>query len=140
RFPRAADDIAAFAGICPFHGDCLEGLASGPAMEARWGVKAETLPPDHPAWEIEAGHLAWACVNLACTLSPRRIVLGGGVMQHPALYPLIRARFLERLAGYLDVPEIVDRVDDYLVPAGLGQDAGLLGAVVLGQRGLGCHG
>ena len=68
------------------------------------------------------------------------IVLGGGVMQHPALYPLIRARFLERLAGYLDVPEIVDRVDDYLVPAGLGQDAGLLGAVVLGQRGLGCHG
>ena len=74
---RAADP---FAGTCPFHGDCLEGLASGPAMNARWLQPAEQLPPDHPGWALEARYLALALVNFICTLSPQRIVIGGGVM------------------------------------------------------------
>ena len=75
---RAVDP---FDGVCPYHGDCLEGLASGPSMEARWGVPAESLPEDHKGWRIEAEYLAFAIANIMLTLSPERIVLGGGVMQ-----------------------------------------------------------
>ena len=87
-----------FAGFCPYHGDCFEGLASGPAMQARWGQRAETLPPEHPGWELEATYIALALNNVICNLSPRRIILGGGVMQHAALFPLIR----EKVKGYLN--------------------------------------
>jgi fructokinase len=134
RFPRNPDDD--FAGVCPFHGDCLEGLASGPALKTRWGQPAESLPSDHPAWSFHADYLARACANLACTVSPQRIILGGGVMQQDFLFPMIRERLLDRLNGYLDVPEITEQIDRYLVPPGLGQDAGLLGAVALAQHGL----
>lgn len=81
-----------FPGICPYHGDCLEGLASGPALQARWGVSGETLPPEHPAWALEAHYLALACINFICTLSPQRIILGGGVMSQSHLFPLIQQR------------------------------------------------
>jgi len=124
-----------FAGICPFHGDCLEGLASGPAIEARWQVPATALAPDHAAWRLEAEYLALACVNWICVLSPQRIVLGGGVMR-PELFPLIRRRVCELLNGYLDVPELTRDIDRYIVPSPLEGRAGLLGALELSARAL----
>jgi fructokinase len=88
---RAPEEKPDFKGVCPYHGDCLEGLASGPAIEARWGKPATELPPDHPAWTLEADYLAQACFQMACILSPQAIVLGGGVMDQRQLFPLIRA-------------------------------------------------
>jgi fructokinase len=123
-----------FLGVCPFHEDCLEGLANGPAMEARWGQRAETLPQDHPAWELEAHYLALGLVNFICTLSPQRIVLGGGVMQQKQLFPMIRARVVELLNDYVQSPQILDEIDAYVVPPGLGTRAGVVGAIALAYR------
>lgn len=131
RIPRTAEEQAAFPGICPFHGDCLEGIASGPAIEARWGRAAEDLPANHPAWEVEADALSWACINLICTTSPERIIIGGGVSQQESLFPLLRKKVVDRLNGYVDSPEITERIDQYIVPPALGQNAGLLGALAL---------
>jgi len=122
---RAPGERADFAGVCPFHGDCLEGLASGPAMEARWGVPAGELPAEHDAWRLEADYLAQACVNLACVASPQAIVLGGGVMSQTQLFPLIRVRAEELCRGYLPLPAIV--------PPGL-EYPGLTGALVLAME------
>lgn len=124
-----------FEGSCPFHGDCLEGLASGPAIEARWGRPATELPPDHPAWALEAEYLALACLNLTVTLSPQRIILGGGVMHQRQLFPEIRRRLRKRLAGYVRSPAIEDDVETYVVPPGLGDRAGVLGALALADSG-----
>ena len=123
-----------FVGSCPFHGDCLEGLASGPAMEARWGRAAEKLPEGHPGWALEARYLALALVNLVCTLSPQRIVLGGGVMSRLSLFPSIRRKLVELLNDYVRAPQIVDRIDDYIVPPALAGRAGALGALALAER------
>jgi fructokinase len=112
-----------FNGCCPSHGDCLEGLANGSSFRARWGQAGESLPPDHPAWELEAHYLALGMANWICTLSPQRIVLGGGVMRHAKLYPLIRAKVSDLLNGYVEAPEIV--------PPLLGARAGVLGAIAL---------
>jgi len=120
-----------FQGICPFHKSCLEGLASGPAMQARWGVPAEELPPDHPAWQEEANHLAQGLVSIISILSPGIIVLGGGVMNQTHLLPLVRQAVQDLLNGYIAVPEITKHIDQYIVPAGLGSNAGLLGAMAL---------
>jgi len=120
-----------FAGTCAYHGDCFEGLACGPAMKQRWGCPAEALPADHPAWALEARYIALALVNLICTLSPRRIVLGGGVMQMGALYPLIRTQVQRLLNGYLQSPAILEGIDGYIVPPGLGARSGVLGAIAL---------
>jgi len=120
-----------FPGACPYHGDCLEGLASGPAMEKRWGQRAETLPADHPAWELEARYLALALVNYICTLSPQRILLGGGVMEQAQLLPMIRRSTQRMLQGYVRAPEIIERINEYIVPPGLGERAGVLGAIAL---------
>ena len=115
-----------FAGACPYHGDCLEGLASGPALEARWGVRASQLPPDHPAWSLEAEYLAHGIANFVCTLSPERIVLGGGVMEQAHLYERIRAELARVMAGYVqELPEIV--------PPQLGSLSGVLGALALAE-------
>jgi fructokinase len=133
RLPRDRDRDP-FSGICPFHGDCLEGLANGPALEARWGQRGETLPADHPAWPLEAHYLALAMVNLICILSPQRIVLGGGVMKERHLFPLIRAEVLELLNGYVQAPEILDGIDRYIVPPALGGRAGVLGAIALAEK------
>lgn len=132
RIPRdpAADP---FPGVCPYHGDCLEGLASGPAMEKRWGTRAEHLPPDHPAWALEAEYLAQALVSYILILSPQRIVLGGGVMHQPALFPLVRSRVQELLGGYVKSPAILEEIDSYIVPPALGDRAGVLGAIALAQ-------
>ena len=126
-------ELDPFEGICPFHGDCLEGLASGPAIEARWGTRAETLPPDHPAWELEAAYLAYALVNFTLTLSPQRIILGGGVMEQAHLFPLVRAKVRELLNGYLQVSGILEGIDNFIVPPGLGNRAGVLGAMAVGE-------
>ena len=122
-----------FAGTCPFHGDCLEGLASGPAMNARWLQPAEQLPADHPGWALEARYLALALVNFICTLSPERIVIGGGVMSSGRLFPLIRQQALELLGNYVRAPQLLDGIDDYIVPPWLGEHAGVLGALALAQ-------
>jgi fructokinase len=114
-----------FPGNCPFHGDCLEGSASGPAIAARWGAPAENLPPNHPAWVLEADYLAQALTTYVCILSPRRILLGGGVMRQSQLFPLIRTRLKELLAGYLPLPEVL--------PPELGREAGVLGAIALAR-------
>jgi fructokinase len=120
-----------FPGACPFHRDCWEGLAAGPAVAARWGGKGEDLPPDHHAWQLEAHYLALGITNLICTLSPQRIVLGGGIMRQAGLFPLIRTKTLELLNDYLQVREIVERMDEYIVPPQLGDNAGVLGAIAL---------
>lgn len=131
---RAADP---FDGACPFHGDCLEGLASGPAMRARWGRPAEELTADHPAWALEADYLAQAVVNIACTLSPRRVIMGGGVMSQPELLPRVRSRVRELLNGYLQAPVLLDDLSGFLVAPALGSRAGLLGALALALDRLG---
>jgi fructokinase len=122
-----------YGGSCPYHGDCLEGLACGPAIEARWGQRGEHLPPDHPAWALEAHYLAFGLVNIICTLSPQRIVMGGGLMQQKQIFPLMRREALLLLNGYVQAPAIVSDIDSYIVPAALGSRAGLLGALALAQ-------
>jgi fructokinase len=125
-----------FPGNCPYHGDCLEGMASGPAMQKRWGAPAGALPPDHPAWQLEAHYLSLALVNLALAFSPRRILLGGGVMQQPHLFQMIRSEFASLLNGYVRHPDILDHLDEYIQPPKLGNDAGVLGALLLAELAL----
>jgi fructokinase len=135
---RIPHDIARdpFAGCCPFHGDCLEGLASGPAVKARWGLAARDLTAGHPGLELEAHYLALGLANWVCTLSPRRIVIGGGVTEQTLLFPLMRAELLRLLNGYVQAREITDRPDQYIAPAMLGPKAGVLGALVLAEEAL----
>jgi len=123
-----------FPGACPFHGDCLEGLACGLALEQRWGQRGETLPPDHPAWPLEAHYLALALVNLICVLSPERIVLGGGIMQQSHLFPMVRKEVQTLLNGYVQAHQLLANIDSYIVPPALGNRAGVLGAIALAQN------
>ncbi|MEL6355119.1 MAG: ROK family protein [Cyanobacteria bacterium J06627_28] len=125
-----------FPGCCPFHKDCLEGLASGFAMEKRWEQKGISLPEDHPAWALEANYLATGLVNFILMLSPERIVLGGGVMEQKQLFAQVRSQVREKLNAYLSVPQITDNIEDYIVPPKLGGKAGILGAFVLAQQAL----
>lgn len=125
-----------FPGCCPFHQDCLEGLASGLAMEKRWGKKAIELPADHPAWALEASYLATGLVNFILMLAPERIIMGGGVMEQKQLFPMVRAQVCEKLNGYLGVPQITDNIEAYIVPPKLGGKAGILGSFALAQRAL----
>jgi fructokinase len=125
-------DADPFPGNCPYHGDCLEGLASGVAMLERWGCPAEELD-DPRAWDLEASYLAHGLVNLTYTLAPRRIIVGGGVARRPGLHALVRARVGELLAGYVDHPGLVDGLDDYLTPPGHGDLSGVLGAAALAR-------
>ncbi len=126
-----------YPGNCPYHGDCLEGLTCGPAMEGRWGQPAETLPPDHRAWELEAHYLALGLVNFILPLSPQRIVMGGGVMAQLHLFPLIRVRVRALLNGYIQTREIVREIDSYIVPPVLGNRCGVLGAIALAEMAAG---
>jgi fructokinase len=135
---RIAHDLRVdpFPGACPFHGDCWEGLAAGTAIEARWGGKGQDLPPAHPAWQLEAHYLALGVTNLICALAPQRIILGGGVMQQAGLFPLIRRETLRLLNSYIRVDAITEHVDEYIVPARLGNNAGVLGAIALASDAL----
>lgn len=122
-----------FPGICPHHGDCWEGLASAPALTARWGQAPETLPDDHPAWDLEAHYLALGLANVVLVLSPERVVLGGGVMARARLYPSIRSGLAGVLGGYLQTPALGERIDTFVVPPVFGDRAGVLGALALAQ-------
>jgi fructokinase len=126
-----------YPGRCPFHGDCLEGMAAGPAIGDRWGRPGHELPPDHPAWALQANYLALALHNLICILSPQRIILGGGVMDQPHLLPLVRQRVQQSLNGYVQSPAILEQINRYIVPPGLGAQAGVLGAIALAERNSG---
>lgn len=122
-----------FEGWCPFHKDCFEGLANGPALEKRWGQKAETLPSDHPAWDLEAHYIALALSTYIVTLSPQRIILGGGVMGQEFLFPMIRQKVKEALNGYVQSPAVGEDISKFIVPPGLGTRSGMLGAIALAQ-------
>jgi fructokinase len=132
RLPRHPADT--YEGTCPFHGDCWEGMAAGPALERRWGQRAETLSPDHPAWEMEAHYLAYGLVNLICTLSPQRIIMGGGVMDQKQLFPLLYEKVPTLLNGYVHSPAILEDIESYIVSPGLGNLAGVVGAIALAQN------
>ncbi len=123
-----------FPGSCPFHGDCLEGLASGPALERRLGIRADSLPDDHPFWNAEADYLAAALTTYILVLSPSRIVLGGGIMRRKFLFAEIRNRIPARLNGYVRRAELLDHLDEYIVPPQLGEDSGVFGALALAQQ------
>ncbi|GGA20185.1 ROK family protein [Paenibacillus physcomitrellae] len=126
-----------FEGTCPYHGDCLEGLAAGPAIGRRAGVPAGELAKDDPAWEMEAYYLAQALMNYILILSPEKIVMGGGVMKQLQLFPLIHTKLKELLNGYVQHPNLSDeKISSYIVPPGLGDNAGICGALALAQSAL----
>lgn len=123
-----------WAGVCPFHGNCVEGLLSGPALAARAGMASGEIPDDHPVWDEAAQVLAALCHNLALTTAPQRIVIGGGVAQRrPHLLVRARAKLAASLGGYATGEAIAARIDDYLAPAALGDMAGPLGAIALAR-------
>ncbi|MFN8124987.1 MAG: ROK family protein [Candidatus Nanopelagicales bacterium] len=136
RIPRPTAELDLFAGVCPYHGDCWEGIAAGPAIAARWGVPAETLPPDHPAWDLEAAYLAVGLHALVCTLSPERVILGGGVGSSENVLARVRPLLQESLNGYIDSPAITHNIDTYVVPPGLGDRSGVTGAFALAEQAL----
>lgn len=134
RIPRIPDD--AFEGVCPFHGDCWEGLCSGPAMKKRTGTPAEEISPDSSAWRFEARYVALALGNIICALSPRRIILGGsvpngGLLGIERFFKMVRAEVRDVLDGYIVSPALEEGIDGYIVPPLLGADAGVCGALAL---------
>lgn len=120
-------------GICNFHDNCLEGLASGPAIEKRWNIKSENISIDHEAWGLQADYLAKAIMNYILILAPKRIILGGGVMEQEQLFPLVRKKVKEYLNGYIHLPEIIEDIDKYIVPPKLGNKSGILGTIALAK-------
>jgi fructokinase len=116
-----------YEGKCPYHRDCLEGLAAGPAIEERWGKKGQELECQKEVWEIEAYYLAQALAQYILILSPQKIILGGGVMKQTQLFPLIRQNVQELINGYVELEDL----ESYIVPPGLGDNAGITGALVL---------
>ncbi len=128
--PRKSDDD--FEGVCPFHGDCLEGMASGSAIAKRWQKSGDELPPDHPAWDTEAWYLAHGIQALLGIAPPERVVIGGGVSQAQGLHEKTEKQLIELAGGYF--PAVGN--SPYVVPPKLGQDAGIRGALML--TGLGC--
>ena len=135
--PRVTGDT--FEGTCPFHIDCWEGLCSGPALKARTGMAAEEIPPAHEAWSFETQYIAYALANIVCTLSPRRIILGGSVRKAGQLgedcfFKLIRDKLRLALNEYVVSPALGEEIDNYVVSPLLGDDAGVLGALALGQE------
>ena len=125
-----------FEGACPYHGDCLEGMAAGPALEKRWKVKGSELAADHPAWAIEAFYIGQAVASSILLLSPKKVILGGGVMHQKQLLPLIHAEVQKNLNGYVSAEAVLSKIDQYIVTPGLGDNAGLCGAVALGLRAM----
>lgn len=121
--------------VCPYHDSCGEGLASGPAIKERWGMPAQDLPDNHPAWALEAEYLAQICATALYTVSPEKIILGGGVMYHTALYPMIRKLVKEKINNYLSSP-VIDDWDNLIIPPQFYPESGLYGAGILAQESL----
>jgi fructokinase len=135
RVPRLPAET--WRGNCPFHGDCAEGLASGPAIEARAGMAGAQLPPEHPAWNEVVHTLAALFHNLVLTVVPQRIIVGGGVLSgQPQLLARVRRALLVSLGGYAHAGRIAAELEDYLTPPALGERAGPLGAIALAQQAL----
>lgn len=132
-FVRHDIELDPYQGNCPYHKDCLEGLANGPAIEARCGIAAHKLPDTHTAWALEADYLAQMSINLTLMFSPKRLILGGGVCKHTGLIPLVRSRFQLLLNSYMKSPCFEEDIDSYIVSPKLGQNAGVLGAIALAQ-------
>jgi len=129
RHPRDA-----YRGYCTFHGDCLEGMACGPAIEARWKRPASDLPIDHEAWEIEVYYLARGICAMVYAFSPQRVICGGGLMNQKKLFPLIRRQVVEMLHGYVQDESIIHHIDEFIVEPGLGNRSGVVGSLELGRR------
>lgn len=127
-------ELDPFEGSCPFHGDCFEGLASGPAIEKRLGVMGTLVPQSHPFWDLEADYIASALMNYILTLSPKKIILGGGVMQREFLLPRIRNRVCELLNGYVTSRSLLENISEYILPPGLGHQSGSMGAIALAMQ------
>lgn len=126
-----------FAGSCPYHSDCLEGMAAGPAIEKRWGRKGIDLVENQQVWEFEAYYLAQAVTNFIYILSPKKIILGGGVMKQKQLFPLIHRHVISILNGYVQKEELTpEKIGQYIVPPALGDNAGLSGSLVLARQEL----
>jgi fructokinase len=123
-----------FKGSCPYHGDCFEGLASGPAIQARFGKRGETLADNDPFWELEAGYIAYALANYIFTFPPKKIVLGGGVLRKDFLYNRVRSRLYGILNKYLNHPLLTSQLDRYIVPPALGDRSGVLGGIALAME------
>ncbi|WP_321385601.1 ROK family protein [uncultured Enterococcus sp.] len=124
---HASDD---YEGTCPYHGDCLEGLAAGPSLEHRTGTKGQELNQNHLIWDIQAYYIAQALVNYTLTLAPEKIILGGGVMNQDHLLQKVRRQFIDQMAGYMETPEI----DDYIVRWALPNQSGIIGSLLLGKE------
>lgn len=137
RLPRLpGDDLP---GCCPFHGDCWEGLCCGPAMKQRYGFASEELPADHPGWDLETGYVAHALANIACVLSPQRIIVGGSIRKGGKLgedrfFRDVRAKVLQILNNYIASAAIIDGIDRFIVPPELGDQAGVKGALALASN------
>lgn len=131
---RHPDDL--YAGTCPYHNDCLEGLAAGPSLQARYGKKGDELESDTTVWELEAYYLAQAIAQYVLILSPKKVIVGGGVMKQKQLYPLIQEKVKSLLNGYVDIPEITENIANYIVAPELGDTAGITGALLIGQAAL----
>ena len=121
-----------FAGVCPSHGTCFEGMASGPAIEKRWGKSAKDLNENNDVWELEADYIAQALTTVIYALSPQKIILGGGVMHQKQLFPLIREKVLEDINNYIDTKELRN-IANYIVPASLNDKQGVMGALKLAE-------
>lgn len=119
-----------YVGTCPYHKDCLEGLAAGPSLEARTGIKGQHLPKDHEIWDLQAFYIGQALVNITLTVAPDRIVLGGGVMNQPHLLTKIHDQFTEQMAGYMETPTVTE----YIVAWGLPNKSGIIGSLLLGKE------
>jgi fructokinase len=126
-------DADPFPGVCPYHGDCWEGLASGRAIEARWGRPAVELAGREEVWELQAHYVALGLVSVICVLSPERIVIGGGVMSRPEVLPLVHRDVSRLMNGYLQTAAIGDAIDDYVTLPALGTRSGVLGAIALAE-------
>lgn len=124
-----------YKGKCPYHKNCLEGLAAGPAIEGRFGKKAAELADVKEVWDLEADYIAQALTGYILTLSPEMMILGGGVMHQEQLFPLIRQKVTEYLGGYVNTEELKD-MDHYIVPASLNDDQGIMGCLELARREL----
>jgi len=122
-----------YPGHCPYHKDCFEGMACGPAIADRWGKSGDELPPEHQAWEFEAFYLAQAISAIVYTLSPRRIILGGGIMHQQQLFPRVRQLVVEILNGYIKTPAIIENSETFIVPPGLGDRSGAVGALEMAR-------
>ena len=126
RLVKRSDDN--YEGHCPFHKGCLEGLTAGPAVGERWGKKGAEIPEDHVAWDLEGYYIGQACASFVLILSPKKIILGGGVMHKKNVLPAVHKYTKEFLNDYIQKDEVTKNIDSYIITPGLGDNAGIVGS------------